>query len=115
MLAPEDIQLQLLVEQAGQPTSAPLPGPAQFQFIQPNADDPLVLDVRSPVLRKQSYRLRLRRARLEYFDGFAPGCLLAGVNFPQVEHVPLHHLAPMRTIRSSSTCGARSCGNKATV
>jgi hypothetical protein len=38
--------------------------------------------------------LRLRRARLEYFDGFAPGGLLAGVNLPQVEHVPLHHLAP---------------------
>jgi hypothetical protein len=39
----ECIEPQLVIQLAGQPAAAPLPGPAQFHLIEPNPDDRLLM------------------------------------------------------------------------
>ncbi|MPM53771.1 hypothetical protein SDC9_100540 [bioreactor metagenome] len=91
MLSPELVQSELLIEKAGQPASAPLPGAAQFQFVQADADDLVALG--SSLLWKQRHRSGLLRTFFKNFDGLAPGRLLRGIDFSEIKHVTLHHLA----------------------
>jgi len=91
--APKPILSELLVGNTGQPASAPLPRPAQLQLIQANADDLVVIDFRSSLLRKQRNRSGPLRAVLKDLDRLAPGGLLGGIDFAQIKHMAPHHPA----------------------
>ena len=51
-----------------------------------------------PVLGKQHHLMPLAARLVEHFDAPAPGRSLAVVDFPQVEHLPLHY-----TLRGPTT------------
>src|SRR6266481_1329593 len=58
-----------------------------------------------PILRKQHHRMPLAARLVEHFDAPAPGRFLAVVDFPQVEHLPLHHtLRGPTTVLNDAPC-----------
>jgi hypothetical protein len=88
---PKLIQPQLFPQLARQPASAPLPGPVQREFAEPNPHDIRVGHRADAVLGKQRHRARARLAFLENLDGLAPGLFLTVIDLAQVERVALHH------------------------
>jgi hypothetical protein len=104
----ELIALEFFVEMAGQPASAPLPGPVQCHRRDPNAHrlhgaalrvhrhDRIILCR----LAQEHRRLRPRSAFLEELNGALPAFLLKGVDLTQIEHVALHDPASANTLVS---------------
>src|SRR5206468_5455957 len=73
-----------------------------------------------PILRKKYHLMPFAPRLFENFDASAPGSFLAVVDFPQVEHLPLHdtlrgtpsvlHDAPVALCHPSrEACSAKTC------
>ena len=69
---PELIQLQLLPQLAGQPTTAPLSRPPDLHLIQANMDNVVRQLWRSPILREKGHLTLLQAIAFQYFDAAAP-------------------------------------------
>ena len=91
---PETVELQLLIELAGEPARSPLPRPMQLHGPEPDLHA-MALGVfgQRPIGGEQRQLGRLLRILVENFDHPAPGLLLAVVDLAEIEHLPLHHLA----------------------
>jgi len=68
-------------------------GTVQFQFGQAHADNVFIPRLRRAFLREQGDGAGLGLSGFQNRNGFAPGGFLAGIDFAQIERVPLHHAA----------------------
>src|ERR1700688_604196 len=78
---------------ARQPTSAPLPGPAQPQAAEPDLHHIAIQWRRRTILGEQRNLPPGPPAVVERLDRLAPRGALAVVDLAQVKHVPLHRPA----------------------
>src|ERR1700681_1138125 len=78
---------------ARQPTSAPLPGPAQPQAAEPDVHHIAIQQWRRAILGEQRDLPAGRPALVERLDRLAPCSALAVVDLAQIQHVPLHRPA----------------------
>src|SRR5271169_3102057 len=91
---PKAVEFQLLIELAGEPARAPLPRPMQLHGPKPNLHA-MALGVfgQPPIGGEQGQLGGLLRPLVEGLDHPTPGFLLTVVDFAEIEHLPLHHLA----------------------
>ena len=92
-LSPEGVQLQLLPEQTGEPTGAPLAGPLQRKFREAHLHR---LSDMHWHLALRSEERQLREGLpigVEDFDGFDPSGLLAVIDLAQIKNRSLHPVA----------------------
>src|SRR5208282_3746860 len=91
---PEAVELQLLVELAGEPARAPLPRPMQLHGSEPDLHAMTLGVFRQRTISGEQGQLgRLTRLLVEGLDHPAPGFLLAVVDLAEIQHQALHHLA----------------------
>src|SRR5208337_1516638 len=91
---PEAVECQLLIELAGEPARAPLPRPMQLHGPEPDLHA-MALGVfgQRPIGGKKGQLGGLLRPFVERLGRPAPSLLLAVVDFAEIEHLALHHLA----------------------
>src|ERR1700761_1489471 len=91
---PKPVEFELTVEMTDQPARPPLPRPMQRHPIEPDLNALAHGMRRHLAIGGKQGQLRRPLGRLvERLDGPAPQRPLAIVDLPQVEHLPLHHLA----------------------
>lgn len=99
MIGPEPIELKLLPQLSGQPAGAPLPRTVKPHLRQPKLDDGRITSNRlASIFREQRQRPRTTGILVEHFDRPAPRCRLRGVDFTQIQHMPLHYPAAIETL-----------------
>ena len=92
---PEPIQSELLIENARQPTRAPLARTMQLHLIEAH-----LYAIRSGMVRHRPFRgkqgqlRRLLRSFIEGFDNLTPCFMLAIVDLAKIQHIALYHFAP---------------------
>src|ERR1700737_3571087 len=87
---PELIQTQLIPQITAKPASSPLPRPAKTHLTDPDADHIAVKLRGMSIFRKQRHLFGYLITLIEDLYRFAPRSLLAIVNFPQIQHMPLY-------------------------
>src|SRR4051812_9644528 len=97
MHRPKLIQLEKLPKPQGQPTRSPLTGTADLKLSQPNLDRRSDLAGRHSILREQSHCRVFLTGAVEHLDLLGPTCLLAIVDFSEVNDLPLKALAVLRS------------------
>jgi len=93
-LRPEALEANLLIKMSRQPTRAPLPGPVQLHLFEAHLH-PVACGVSRhfPVRGIQGQGPSTLLFFVEAFNDTAPRLALSVVDFPQIEHVALHHPA----------------------
>src|ERR1019366_3491658 len=94
---PEPIQLQLPPPLAPQPAVAIRPRSLQLHLAELHLQAVDCVGGNRPVLRKQTQRRKPVLFLIKYLQRFAPCCLLAVVDFPQVQHLPLRYFPRLQT------------------
>ena len=90
----EAVELQLLIEVAGEPAGSPLPRPMQLHRREPHTHT-MTLGVAGygPIGRKQGQLPGLSGLLIKGFDHSAPSFMLAVIDLAKIKNLPLHHLA----------------------
>ena len=91
---PKPIELQLLVQLAGEPTCAPLPRPKQLHCVQAHLDAITLGVLGNLTVGGKQRKLRaLLRVFIERLNHPAPSRALARVDLAQIQHLALDYSA----------------------
>src|SRR5271157_499651 len=90
---PELVELQLPPQLASQPAVAERTGAPQLHLAELHLDAVDSIEGNRPIFRKQAQRTVPLPLLIKHRERLTPGRLLAVVDLPEVQHLPLRHLA----------------------